>query len=189
VFIPLRQGYSPNLAVVLRTATEVSALAGPLRDVFRSVDPGLPVPRLLPGEAIVARATRDQRTTGTLGGGLGLVVLLLSAIGVYGVVSLAVTHRTREIGLRMAMGATRGEIVRRLLGDALRLSAPGMMVGALLAAGTAVAMRSMLLGMSPLDPFSFLSAAALLLLVVLAAALGPALRASGIQPVKALGSG
>jgi ABC-type antimicrobial peptide transport system permease subunit len=86
------------------------------------------------------------------------------------------------------MGATRGEIVRRVLGDALRLSAPGMIVGALLAAGTAAAMRSMLLGMSPLDPISFLSAGGLLLVVVLAAGLGPALRASGIQPVKALKS-
>jgi hypothetical protein len=189
VFLPLRQGYSPNLALVLRTVTDVSALADPFREVFRSVDPGLPLPRLLPGEAIVARATRDQRATGTLGGGLGLVVLLLSAMGVYGVVSLAVTHRTREIGLRMAMGATRGEIVRRVLVDALRLSAPGMVVGALLAAGTAAAMRSMLLGMSPLDPISFLFAGGLLLLVVLAASLGPALRASGIQPVKALKSG
>jgi predicted permease len=189
VFLPLRQEYSPNLALVLRTVTDVSALADPFREVFRSVDPGLPLPRLLHGEAIVARATRDQRATGTLGGGLGLVVLLLSAMGVYGVVSLAVTHRTREIGLRMAMGATRGEIVRRVLVDALRLSAPGMVVGALLAAGTAAAMRSMLLGMSPLDPISFLFAGGLLLLVVLAAGLGPALRASGIQPVKALKSG
>jgi len=123
-----------------------------------------------------------------LGGGLGLLVLLLSAIGVYGVVSLAVTQRTREIGLRMAMGATRGEITRRVLADALLLSAPGMILGGLLAAGSAAAARSMLLGMSPLDPVSFLSAGALLLVVVLAAALGPALRASGIEPVRALKS-
>jgi macrolide transport system ATP-binding/permease protein len=188
VFIPLRQSYSPNLMIVLRTATETGNLAGPFRDALRSADPGLPMPRLLPGESIVARATEGQRANGTLGGGLGLLVLLLSAIGVYGVVSLAVTHRTREIGLRMAMGATRGEIVRRVLGDAVRLSAPGMIVGALLAAGTAVAMRSMLLGRSPLDPVSFLSAGGLLLVVVLAAALGPAHRASGIQPVRALKS-
>ena len=144
------------------------------------------MPRLLPGESIVVRATQDQRATGKLGGGLGLVVLLLSAIGVYGVVALAVTHRTREIGLRMAMGATRGEILRKVLGDAVRLSAPGMIVGALLAAGTAAAMRSMLLGTSPLDPVSFLSAGGLLLLVVLLAGLVPALRASGIHPVEAL---
>jgi predicted permease len=188
VFIPLRQSYTPRLMVVMGTTVDPSTLAGSFRDALRSVDPGLPMPRLLPGESLVARATQDQRATGRLGGGLGLVVLLLSAIGVYGVVTLAVTHRTREIGLRMAMGATRGEIIRRVLGDAVRLSAPGMIIGALLAAGTGVAMRSMLLGMSPLDPVSFLAAGGLLLAVVLLAGLAPALRASGIQPIRALRS-
>jgi len=188
VFIPLRQSYAPRLMIVLRADAGASGLVEPVREVLRSVDPGLPMPRLLPGEVVVARATRDQRATGSLGGGLGLLVLVLSAMGVYGVISLAVTHRTREIGLRMAMGATRGEIVRRVLGDALRLSVPGMVVGAVLAAGTAAAVRSMLLGMSPLDPVSFLFAGGLLLVVVLGAGLGPALRASGIQPVRALKS-
>jgi predicted permease len=188
VFLPLRQSYSPNLMVLLRTSARTQGLSNAVRDAFRSVDSGLPIPRLLPGEAVVARATQDQRATGKLGGGLGLVVLLLSAIGVYGVVSLAVTHRTREIGLRMAMGATRREIVWRVLGDALRLSLPGLIGGALLAAGVAAGMRSMLLGLSPLDPFTFLTAGGVLLLVVLAAGLGPALRASSIQPVRALRS-
>ena len=186
VFLPLRQDYSSRLTIVLRTTADASALAGPVRDALRSVDPGLPTPRLLTGESVVVRATQDQRATGNLGGGLGLVVLVLSAIGVYGVVALAVTNRTREIGLRMALGATRGSIIRLVLGDAVRLSAPAMIVGGLLAAGTGVAMRSMLLGMSPLDLVSFLSAGALLLVVVLLAGLAPALRASVIQPVRAL---
>ncbi len=135
---------------------------------------------------MVARATRDQRATGTMGGGLGLLVLVLSALGVYGVVALTVTQRTREIGVRMAMGATRADIMRRVLGDAVRMAAPGLVGGALLAAGTAVAARSMLLGLSPLDPVSFLAAGSLLLAVVILAALAPALRASGIQPGTAL---
>jgi predicted permease len=186
VFLPLRQSYTPSLMIVLRTTTDASALAGPLREAFQSVDPGLPTPRLVPAASMVTRATREQRASGQLGGGLGLMVLLLSAIGVYGVVALAVANRTREIGLRMALGATRREVVRSVLSDAVRLSAPGMVVGALLAAGTAAAMRSMLLGMSPLDPISFLFAGGLLLFVVLVAGLAPALRASGIEPVEAL---
>lgn len=117
-----------------------------------------------------------------------MVVLLLSAMGVYGVVALTVTHRTREIGLRMAMGETRRGIVGRVLRDAVRVSAPGMILGALAAAGTGAGLRSMLLGMSPLDTLSFLAAGGLLLAVVLVAALAPALRASGIQPVEALRS-
>lgn len=188
VFLPLRQSYTPHLMIVLGTIAEPSALVGPFRDALRTADPGLPMPRLLPGETVVARATQDQRATGRLGGGLGLVVLLLSAIGVYGVVALAVTHRTKEIGLRMAMGATRGEIVRRVLADAVRLSAPGMIVGAFVAAAMASAMRSMLLGISPLDPLSFLAAGGLLLAVVILAGLGPALKASGIEPARALRS-
>ena len=115
-----------------------------------------------------------------------MLVLLLSAMGVYGVVALAVTHRTREIGVRMAMGATRGAIIGGVLGDALRMAGPGLLAGGLLAAGTAVAMRSMLLGLSPVDPVSFLSVGALLLLVVIASSLAPALRASGIHPMEAL---
>ena len=94
--------------------------------------------------------------------------------------------RTREIGLRIALGATRGDIIWRVLGDAVRLSVPGLIVGSLVAAGTAAAARSMLLGISPLDPVAFLAAGALLLAVVLLAGLAPALRASGIEPARAL---
>lgn len=186
LFLPLRQSYDPRVMIVARSSGDPSNLAGPLGEVLRSVDSGFPMPRLLPGESIVAQATQDQRASGRLGGGLGLLVLLLSAIGLYGVVALAVTNRTREIGLRMAMGATRGEVVRRVLGDALRLCTPGLAVGALLAAGTATGLRSMLLGMNPFDPVSFLGVGGVLLVVVVLASLGPALKASGIQPARAL---
>ena len=90
-------------------------------------------------------------------------------MGVYGVVALAVTNRTREIGVRVAMGATRGLVIRGVFGDALRLAGPGLLVGGLLAVATAAALRSLLLGLSPVDPASFLSAGALLLFVVVTA--------------------
>jgi ABC-type antimicrobial peptide transport system permease subunit len=150
------------------------------------VDPNLPLPRLIPADLFVGWALQEQRTSGAITGGLGLLILVLSAMGVYGVVSLAVTHRTREIGLRMAMGATRGAVVRGVFGDALRMAGPGLVGGGLLAAGTAVALRSMLLGLSPVDPVSFFSVGALLLFVVIIASLAPALRASGIHPMEAL---
>jgi ABC-type antimicrobial peptide transport system permease subunit len=114
------------------------------------------------------------------------LVLLLAAMGVYGVVTLAVTTRTREFGLRIALGATRLVIVRDVFVGALRLAAPGLVAGGLLAAGTAAAMRSMLLGMNPVDPISVFSAGAVLLSVVIVSSLGPALRASGIHPMEAL---
>jgi predicted permease len=188
VFLPLRQGNNPGLIVVVRSASGIdpTALAGPVREAVRSVDPGLPISRLVPGRSLVARATQEQQANGLITGGLGMLVLFLAAMGVYGVVALAVTNRTREIGVRIAMGATRGVVIRSVFGDALRLAGPGLLVGGLLAAGTAAAMRSILLGLSPVDPVSFLSAGALLLLVVITASLAPALRASGIHPMVAL---
>ena len=188
MFIPLRQSGSPVFVIVVRSAagTDPAALAGPVREAIWLVDPSLPAPRLIPARSLVAWATQEQRTGGQVAGVLGLLVLLLSAMGVYGVVALAVTNRTREIGLRIALGATRGGVVRAVFHDALRMAVPGLVVGGLLAAGTAAALRSTLLGLSPLDPVAFLSAAAVLLFMVGVASLGPALRASGIHPMEAL---
>jgi predicted permease len=188
MFVPLRQMRSPMFIILVRsyTGTDPAALAGPVREAIRSVDPALPVPRLVPAQSLVDWATQEQRTGGQVAGGLGLLVLLLAAIGVYGVVALAVTHRTREIGIRIAIGATRGVVIRGVFGDALRMAGPGLLVGGLLAAGTAAALRSTLLGLSPVDPVSFLSVGVLLLFVVITASLAPALRASGINPMEAL---
>jgi predicted permease len=188
VFFSLRQSSDPELLIMVRSnaGADPAALAGPVIEAIRSVDRGLPTPRLVPAQIFVDRATQEQRANGIITGGLGLLVLVLSAMGVYGVVALAVTHRTQEIGVRIALGATRVAVIRRVLADALRMAGPGLLVGGLLAAGTAVGLRSMLLGLSPVDPVSFLSVGALLLLVVLTASLAPALRASGIHPMEAL---
>jgi predicted permease len=188
MIVPLRQSSRPGFIILVRSdpGADPASLAGPVREAFRSVDPDLPAPRLVPAQSLVAWATQEQRTGGQVSGGLGLLVLLLSAVGVYGVVALAVTNRTREFGLRIALGATRGTILRGVLGDALRMAGPGLLVGGLVAAGTAVALRSTLLGLSPVDPIAFLSTGVVLLLVVITASLAPALRASGIQPIAAL---
>ena len=186
VFVPLRQSSDPSLVILVRSETDPAVLAGPVREAIRSVDAGLPIPRLVPAQTLVSRAFQEQRTSGQVAGGLGLLALLLSAMGVYGVVALGVTNRTREIGLRIAMGATRGLVIRGVLGDALRTAGPGLLGGGILAVGLAAAMRSMLLGLSPVDPISFLSAGVLLVFVVIASSLGPALRASGIDPMEAL---
>jgi putative ABC transport system permease protein len=186
VFLPLRQSAGSDLILVIRSESDSSALAGPIREAFRSVDPNLPPPGLLAAQTLVARATQEQRISGLAAGGLGLLVLLLSAMGVYGVVALRVTHRTREIGIRIAMGATRAVVVRGVLGDALRMAGPGLLAGGLMAVGTAIGLRSMLLGLSPVDPVSLLCTGALLLIVVIASSLGPAIRASGIHPMEAM---
>ena len=186
VYLPLRQTSEPRLTILVRSDSDPTALVGPVRDAIRAVDAGLPMPVLVPAQYLVDRAFQDQRTSGQISGVLGLLVLVLSAMGVYGVVALAVTTRTREFGLRIALGATRGAVVRGVFTDALRMAGPGLVLGGLIAIGTAAAMRSMLLGLSPVDPVSFVSAGALLLVVVVLSSLGPAIRASGIHPMEAL---
>jgi ABC-type antimicrobial peptide transport system permease subunit len=172
--------------IVIKSRTEVGALVGSVRSAILAFDRGLPAPDFVTSESLVARSAEAQKGIAGLGGGLGLLTLILSAFGVYGVAAFAVTNRTREIGMRMAMGATREQVLRSFLRDAVRLALPGLVVGGLLAAAMAVAMQSMLYGLSPLDPISFGIAAVVLFAVVLLASLVPSLRASRVNPMDAL---
>lgn len=186
VFFALRQQYAPRVMLVARARGEARDMTRSVQSAVLDVDPGMAPPVVVTSASLVARATRPQRQMAGLGSGLGLLAMLLCAIGVYGVVAFAVANRTREIGLRMAMGATRERVLQGVLRDAVRLALPGLLVGALLAAAVGAAFRSMLLSVSPLDPVSFGGAAVLLFLVVLAASLVPARRAATVQPMDAL---
>jgi predicted permease len=188
VFVALRQHFWPRVMIVARGTGDASTLIRPIQSAILDADPTLPIPRVVTSESLVARGTQGQRSTARMAGGLGLLALILSAIGVYGVVAFAVAHRTREIGLRMALGASRPQVLGAVLRDAVRLAVPGLAAGALLAAGLGIGMRSLLLGVSPADPISFGCAAGMLFLVVLLASLVPARRASGIDPMAALRS-
>lgn len=186
IFLALRQQYSPRIMLVARARADAREMARPVQSAILDVDPGIAPPVVVTSSSLVARATQPQRQMAALASGLGVLALLLCAIGVYGVVAFAVTNRTREIGLRMAMGATRERVLQGVLRDAVRLAVPGLLVGALLAGAVAAAFRSMLLSVSPLDPLSFGAAAGLLFVVVLAASMVPARRASTVQPMDAL---
>jgi predicted permease len=188
VFISLRQNYRPQVMIVARAMASSAALTRSIQSAVLAVDPTLPFPPIISSESLVERSTEAQRRTAEMAAGLGLLALLLSAIGVYGVVAFAVARRTREIGLRMAIGATRAQVLGAVLRDAVRLAVPGLAAGALLAVGLAAAAGNILLGVSPADPISLGSAAGLLLLVILLASLVPARRASGIDPMAALRS-
>jgi ABC-type antimicrobial peptide transport system permease subunit len=174
--------------ITIRGTGDLETLTRPIQSAILGVDPGLSFPTVVSSESLVAQSTRAQRSSAGIAGALGFLALLLSAIGVYGVVAFAVTSRTREIGLRMAVGASRRKVLWDVLGDAVHLAAPGLAVGVFLSAGAATAFRSELFGLSPLDPVSFGAAAALLFMVILVASLVPARRASGIDPMEALRS-
>ncbi len=182
IYLSLRQVYMrPRVVLLVRGEGEAVELVRPVQTAILEVEPGLPIPSVETSESLVARSTQGQRDMARAAGGFGLLALLLSAIGVYGVVAFAITNRTREIGIRMTMGATRERVLRTVFEDAVRLAVPGLVTGALLALGAGAAMRSELFGLSPLDPLSFLLPALTLL-----ASLVPARRASSIQPVEAL---
>jgi predicted permease len=186
VFFALRQTYYPRIMLVIKGTVDATSLIRPVRAAILEADPGLPMPEFVTGESLVARATRDQRLNAGTAGGFGLLALILSAIGVYGVVAFAVASRTREIGLRMAMGASRERVLTGVLKDAVRLAVPGLVVGALLAIATGFSLQRFLLGVSPADPLSLAGAAAVLFLVVVLASVVPARRASGVDPIDAL---
>ncbi len=186
VFVALRQQYWPRVMLVVRANVESPALIRSIQSTILAADPNLSFPPVVSSESLVARSTQSQRATATIAAALGVLALLLSAIGVNGVVAFAVAQRTREIGVRMALGATRERVLSSVLRDAAWLAAPGLMVGTMLAVGSAAAMRSILLGVSPLDPIALGSTAAVLFLVVLLASVAPARRASRIDPMEAL---
>ena len=122
----------------------------------------------------------------TSAGSLGLVGLLLVGLGLYGVTAFSVQQRTREIGVRMALGARRADVLRMVLGQGLRLAAWGAGVGLLIAAAAAQLLSSLLYGVSALDPITFAGVAALVLIVAALATLVPARRATRVDPLVAL---
>jgi predicted permease len=192
IFMPLRQQFLAyertglRALVVVRAALAPSAMVSPIQEAILAVAPTLPFPLVIPSVSLVERSMGPQRATASISAGLGVLALILAAIGVYGVVAFAVANRTREIGVRMAIGATRGQVLGAVFKDALRLAVPGLIVGGLLAAGIAMLMRTELLGLHPLDPVSIGLSAGVLFLVVLAASLIPARRASSVDPITAL---
>jgi ABC-type antimicrobial peptide transport system permease subunit len=172
--------------IVFRTSRAIGDIARLVQAAILETDPALTFPVLVGSETLVRKNTQGQRWFAGLAGSMGILALLLSAIGIYGVVAFSVTRRTREIGLRMAVGATRPEVLRGILRDAVCLAVPGLLLGGALSAAVAAALRSALYGLSPMDPVAFATATGALFLVVLLAGFIPARRASAIDPMAAL---
>jgi putative ABC transport system permease protein len=172
--------------LVVRTEGEPLALAPDVRRAVLALDPDQPVSQVEPLAARVARSTADTRFQATLVGVFAALAATLAAIGVYGVVAWVVSRRTGEIGVRMALGAERRDVVRQVLGGTLRLVGAGVVVGVVGAAALGRALSSLLYGVEPHDP-AILAAVACLVAAVGAAAGGvPAVRAARLDPVRAL---
>ena len=174
------------MTLVVKTASDPLALVAPVREQIRALDASLPVADVRTMEDVVGATMSTPRFTGLLLGTFAVLALLLSAIGIYGVLSYLVSRRTREIGIRVAVGAGRAQVLRMILGNGLTLALAGVGIGMAVASLTSGLMRGLLHGVAPDDPLTFLVVGATLTLVALAASIAPAWRATRVDPVVAL---
>ena len=186
IYVPFAQEPLSDFDVVVRTAGDPRALTGPVRQAFQDVSADLPFLDVRTLAEHIQAAAFVQTIGATMLAAFGAMALLLAAIGIFGVLSYYVGQRTREIGLRVALGAGRREVVGMVVGRAIRLIALGLAGGLVLALGAGQLLRSQLVGVGPRDPLTYLAIAALLALVGLAAAWLPARRAARVDPMEAL---
>jgi predicted permease len=177
------------LHVRLRPGAGAAAAIAGLRTELAALDPDVALDDAMPLTAMIDRMLLPQRYAALLIGLFGLLGLVLAGIGVYGVLAFHVAQRTRELGIRMALGAARGDVVRIVLGRTAVLAAAGIGMGLLLAAAVTRFLRGLLYGVSPLDPTTFIGVVLLLGAVALVASWLPARRAVRIAPTEALRAG
>jgi putative ABC transport system permease protein len=184
VYLSIGQSHVGEISALIRGDVTAAASAG--RTTLRALDPDLPLMNNTTFEQYTSVALLPQRLAGVVSATLGIIGLLLAAIGVYGIVAYAVSQRTREIGIRVAVGATPNGVARFMAGEGVRVAAIGVVIGLALALGGAQLMRAFLLGMNPYDPLAFGGAAVGLLAVAVVACLIPARRAAKVDPIVAL---
>jgi putative ABC transport system permease protein len=186
LYRPFTQAPSSGPSFVLRTSMDPSALAPAVRQAMREVDPTLPIYNVRTMDEVFDRTVATQRLALVLLGVFAGLALLLAGVGLYGVLSYAVGRRTREFGVRLAIGATPGALLAHVLGGGLKLAALGLGLGLGGALGLAHLMRRLLYEVPPHDPITLGAAAALLLAVGLLACWLPARRATRVDPMEAL---
>jgi putative ABC transport system permease protein len=194
VYLPYQQvkdGWYPpyvptNLAI--HSTGDPAQLASAVRRIVASADPLMPVTNIRTMDEIVATQTASRRAQLIVLGGFAAIAFLLAAIGIHGLLAYAVSQRTQEIGVRMALGATRGNILGLIVGGAMKMAAAGIIMGVVAAYGSGLELRSLLAGISPNDPDTFVAGIALALTMTAAGSLVPAWRAVRVDPATALRS-
>jgi putative ABC transport system permease protein len=191
-YVPHRQWHRSvgfpmrGMTLVVKSSGDPAAQTASVRQSIRALDPNLPIADVRTMDTVVDATLSTPRFTGILLGVFATLALILSAIGIYGVLSYVVSRRTREIGIRVAIGAGRGEVLRLILRSGLGLALTGVVIGTLAAIWTSRLMRNMLHDVSPTDPITFAAVGAGLALVAILASLVPAWRATRVDPVVAL---
>lgn len=187
LYRPLSQAPVRRRFLTVQTSGDPAAAAPRVRQALAPIDPNLPL-SIRPMESVVRESTFQWSLGSAFLGVFALVALLLAALGIYGVISYSVARRRREIGLRIALGASNGHIRSVVVGEGLRLTGIGMAIGLVLALGAGRVMGSLLFGVRPFDPVSLGVVLVLFLLVATAASLMPAVRAGRVDPLGVLKS-
>jgi putative ABC transport system permease protein len=188
IYIPSAQLPFDSMDVVIRTSIDPLALLPAAEAVVHGIDPELPVARARTLEDVVARSISEPRFYMVLLGAFAVVALFLAALGIFGVMSYAVVQRSREIGIRVALGALPADVLRSILVQALLLSGVGVTVGLVGAVALSRTLSRLLFNLSPTDPPTLAATAALLTLVAAVASYLPARRATEVDPLVALRS-
>lgn len=172
--------------LVIRTTGDPMRMAGPVRNEIRAMDPNLPVANIRPMTEVVSTALATPRLTGFLMGTFAAIALTLAAVGIYGVLSYLVARRTHEIGIRLAVGADRSQVLALVLKQGLTLAGGGIIVGIVAAFLLTRSMQSLLYEVRPSDPWTFVTVSLALVGVALLASALPAFRATRVSPLIAL---
>jgi putative ABC transport system permease protein len=186
VFMPLPQSGVRNLAIVARTVVDPGSVGAAVEAAVQAVRPDVPVARILPMTALMKSAVAMRRLSTMILAAFGAVAILIAAVGLYGVVSHNVTERTREIGVRMALGAGSSRILYLFIRQGLTVAVIGTLVGLAGALGLSRWLRTLLFGVEPTDPTTLAAAGILLLIVAAVACYVPARRATQVDPLVAL---
>jgi putative ABC transport system permease protein len=186
IYLPYLQVPSRLMRLAVRTSGSPMLLAEPLRQVIASIDKNQPVTEIKTMEEWLSEAVSSDKMNTTLLSFFAALALILAAIGIYGVVSYSVGQRSHEIGIRMALGAQRNDILRLVVGHGLGLALAGSAIGLIAAYGATHLLSSFLFGVHSMDPLTTFSAVALMIVVALAACYIPARRATRIDPMQSL---
>jgi predicted permease len=181
-----RQEPSRNVTVLARTSGPAAGALGPLRRAVLELEPNIAFSEEGTVTDLVRMTLVPTQVGASLIGAFGALALLLAAVGLYGVIAYSVSQRIRELGVRAALGADRGDLVRLVVGQGMRLAAIGVALGVLAAAAVTRVLSVLLYGISAVDPVAFGGAATVLLGVAFLANLVPALRAARVDPMRAL---
>ncbi len=185
-YFPLYLGSERGLILTLRTRSEASSMALTAQKIIAGIDSDLPVANILTMDQVIGQATLEPSFDAILLLAFAILSLVLAAVGLFGVLSFLVSQRTAEIGIRLALGAQRGQIARLMLTDGLKPALFGLAFGLVASAGATQLIQSLLYGTQPLDPLVFTAVALALIVVAAGACLLPALRAARLDPMQAL---